>query len=52
MRKIYKYVNAVVIVEISDINNLDSIKEPTKHFLKKVIEERLKNGNNNTSRSI
>lgn len=47
MRKIYKYENATIIVLTPDVNNLEVLQKATECFLKKVIKERSKHGNNN-----
>ena len=52
MQKVYRYVNCMVYVECPDTYDLDQFKAKTENFLRKVIEERLKHGNCNTSGSI
>ena len=52
MQKIYKYENGTVYITkpTQDIQN--NLKTATETFLKKVVEERLKNGNSDKSRDI
>ena len=52
MQKVYRYVNCMVYVDCPDTYDLDQLKAKTENFLRKVIEERLKHGNSNTSGSI
>lgn len=52
MQKVYRYVNCVVYVDCPDTYDLDQFKAKTENFLRKVIEERLKNGNSNTTRDF
>ena len=52
MQKVYRYVNCMVYVDCPDTYDLDQFKAKTESFLRKVIEERLKHGNCNTSGSI
>lgn len=52
MQKVYRYVNCMVYVDYPDTYDLDQFKAKTENFLRKVIEERSKHGNCNTSGSI
>lgn len=52
MQKVYRYVNCVVYVDCPDTYDLDQFKAKTEIFLRKVIEERLKHGNSNTTRDF
>ena len=52
MKKIYKYKNATIEIFMSYNNDLNTIQNATEKFLKKVIKERIQNGDNYTSRNI
>ncbi len=52
MKKIYNYKNATIEVFMSYNNDLNTIQNATENFLKKVIKERIQNGDNHTSRNI
>lgn len=52
MQKIYKYKNGIVYITNpgNDISN--NLKTATENFLRKVVEERMNNGNSDKSRDI
>ena len=52
MEKVYKYKNAMIKISISEDNNLNNLKISTEKFIKKVLKEKYKNGNSNSSRNI
>jgi hypothetical protein len=52
MEKIYTFKNATVCITEPDEGQRLRIKEATKIFLTRVIEEEVKNGNNNPTRVI
>lgn len=52
MKKVYKYENSIVTVENYNTYDLESIKQASEHFLKKVVRERSANGNSDQSRNI
>lgn len=52
MQKVYRYVNCMVYVDCPDTYDLDRFKTQTESFLRKVIEERLKHGNSDTTRDF
>lgn len=49
MKKIYKYKNSVITVDITDLN-LEVMKNKTEIFLKKVVKEK-SHGNISASRN-
>lgn len=51
MQKIYKYGNGMVYVNMSEIKS-DQLHESTVNFLRKVLKERIQNGNSNKSSNI
>lgn len=52
MKKTYVYENAIVNVRVSDNKRPQHIHKATENFLKKVLKERITNGNNSTSTDI
>lgn len=45
----YEYENAIVYITKPTEKHLENIKNATKIYMKKVIQEELQNGNTNTS---
>ena len=52
MRKIYKYDNASIIIVGTNVCATDKFKKSTENFMKKVIKERITNGNSNKTRTF
>lgn len=49
MQKVYNYENCVVTVTGLDVLNQDTLHEATRNFLRKVLEERINDGDSYTS---
>ena len=47
MRKVYKYENATIIVLNTNAINLTIFQNATESFIRKVIKERITNGDSN-----
>lgn len=52
MERIYEYENGTIYVSSPDVSDRRELQKATEEFLKKVIKERLKNGNSYTSGDI
>lgn len=52
MQRTYEYKNATIYVSSQDEFDREYLKKVTKDFLIRVIEERRKNGNSNTSKNF
>ena len=52
MEKTYEYQNGVIYVVLPESCDQEIFKKVTTEFLKKVISEERKNGNNNPSRDF
>ena len=51
MKKIYNYGNCIIELVISNTSS-DVLRTPTETFLRKVLKERIQNGNSNKSGNI
>lgn len=49
MQKTYNFKNGRVIVSTPETEDYSGLRKATENFLRKVIEERMKHGNSNTS---
>lgn len=52
MKKTYNYKNGTIYVLGLNTYDRDGFKKATERFLKKVLSEGIKNGNNNSSRDF
>ena len=52
MERTYKYRNGTIFVTLPESCDREKLRQVTEDFLKKVIKERSKNGNSNTSGDI
>lgn len=49
MEKVYEYQNGTIYVTLPKSCDRENLKKATEEFLKKVISEEKKNGNNDTT---
>ena len=52
MKKTYNYKNGTIYVIAPDTYDYDGLRKATEDFLRKVIKERIRNGDGNTSGNI
>lgn len=52
MKRVFYFEHGTVEIDIPDEEQIKAIKVATEHFMRKVIKERMRNGNCNTSVNI